>query len=301
MASDRRADDPAGAALTERAPAKINLTLHIRGRRADGFHDLESLVAFAGAHDVLRLTPGEDLALAVSGPMAQACGPDDDNLVLKAARALAALVPGLRAGRFTLLKRLPAAAGVGGGSSDAAAALRLLARANGLALDDPRLREAAAQIGSDVPVCLDPRARMMRGRGEELGPPLPLPPLFAVLVNPGVALETRAVFGRIGLPLGAVSPHGPHPMLDDARDFEALTRALGRARNDMEDAACVLAPVVSDVLAVLSAARGARLARMSGSGATCFALFPTCHAAARAARVLARAQPGWWVRPTILR
>ncbi len=287
-------------ALIEKAPAKLNLTLHIRGRRDDGWHDLESLVAFAGAGDLLSLEPADALSLVVEGPMAGACGPVDSNLVLKAARALAQRVPGLRAGRFCLLKRLPAAAGIGGGSSDAAAALRLLARLNGLAPDDPRVFDAALATGSDVPVCLDPRARMMRGRGEELGPRIVLPPLFAVLVNPGVGLETARVFAEIGLDRGEASPFGSHPLIE-AETFDSLMPKLRRARNDMEDAACVLAPVVSDTLAVLAAARGAKLARMSGSGATCFVLFADCRAAARAAKVIVRDHPGWWAKASALR
>ncbi|PWB84023.1 MAG: 4-(cytidine 5'-diphospho)-2-C-methyl-D-erythritol kinase, partial [Methylocystaceae bacterium] len=155
--------------LVTRAPAKINLTLHILGRRADGYHELESLVAFSGGGDLLRLEPGAELTLAVDGPTAAAAGDGADNLVLRAARQLAERVPGLRLGAFRLTKRLPVAAGVGGGSSDAAAALRLLARANNLSPDDPRLLDAARATGSDVPVCLDPRARFMRGAGEEIG------------------------------------------------------------------------------------------------------------------------------------
>ncbi|MDB5571889.1 MAG: 4-diphosphocytidyl-2-C-methyl-D-erythritol kinase [Hyphomicrobiales bacterium] len=288
------------AVLVEKAPAKLNLTLHVRGRREDGWHDLESLVAFAGAGDLLTLEPADGLALEVEGPTAAACGPADDNLVMKAARALAQRVPGLRAGRFRLLKRLPAAAGLGGGSSDAAAALRLLARLNGLAGDDPRVFAAAAATGSDVPVCLDPRARMMLGRGDDVGPRIFLPRLFAVLVNPGVALETARVFGRIGLAKGEASGFGPHPAIGN-ETFDALIPKLRRARNDMEDAACALAPVVGDVLAVLGAAPGAKLARMSGSGATCFALFADCRTAARAARAIAHGHPGWWAKASALR
>jgi 4-diphosphocytidyl-2-C-methyl-D-erythritol kinase len=287
--------------LFERAPAKVNLTLHVRGRREDGWHDLESLVVFAGVHDLLWLEPGDDLALDVEGPTAGAAGPSADNSVLKAARALAERVQHLRSGRFRLLKRLPAAAGIGGGSADAAAALRLLARLNALEPHDPRLRAAAEATGSDVPVCLDPRARMMRGRGEEVGPALGLPPLFAVLVNPGVALSTPAVFAGIGLAPGERSIWGGHPQIGGGESLDALLPKLRKARNDMEDSASVLAPVVGHVLAVLGAGRGARLARMSGSGATCFALFPDCHAAARAARVIGRDHPSWWVRPTALR
>lgn len=288
-------------ALVERAPAKVNLTLHVRGRRDDGWHDLESLVVFAGVHDLLWLEPGDALALDVDGPTAGAAGPLADNSVLKAARALGERSPGLRWGRFRLLKRLPAAAGVGGGSSDAAAALRLLARLNGLSPGDPRVAAAAQATGSDVPVCLEPRARMMEGRGEEVGPALGLAPLFAVLVNPGVALSTPAVFGEIGLKAGERAIWGAHPPIAPGESFEALLSKLRRGRNDMEDAASVLAPVVGHVLAVLGAARGVRLARMSGSGATCFGLFADCHAAARAARVISRDHPSWWVRPTVLR
>src|SRR5215470_2715447 len=193
----------APAARAEPAPAKVNLTLRVLGRRADGYHDIESLVAFAGVGDELGFTPGGALALAVSGPTARASGEVADNLVLKAARALAERVPGLQTGHFSLSKRLPVAAGLGGGSADAAAALRLLARANRIALDDTRLADAARATGADVPVCLDPRARVMRGIGEVLSPPINLPPLPTVLVNPGVPLATKdvfAAFARMGSP-----------------------------------------------------------------------------------------------------
>ncbi len=294
------ADRVTRAALIERAPAKINLSLHVRGRRRDGWHDLESLVAFAGIADLLQLEPGPQLSLSVEGPMAQAAGPIDDNLVLKAARALQKQAPNLRMGRFHLLKRLPAAAGIGGGSADAAAALRLLARLNNMAPDDPRLHAAAAQIGSDVPVCLDPHARMMRGRGDELGPRLELPPLFAVLLNPGLALETRLVFGEMGYAPGEASPFGAHPEIG-VETCSSLNAKLKRARNDMEDAASVLAPVIGHALSVLGAARGAAFARMSGSGATCFALFADCRAAAATAKAIRRDHPEWWTKATLLR
>ncbi len=287
--------------LVERAPAKINLSLQIVGRREDGFHELESLVAFTGGGDTLTLHPDEALSLDLEGPTAGNAGALDDNLVLRAARALSARVPGLKSGRFHLFKRLPVAAGIGGGSSDAAAALRLLARLNGLSLDDARVHEAACEIGSDVPVCVVAQARMMLGRGERLGPLMTLPRLFAVLVNPGVPVETRAVFARIGLKPGAVSGYGAHPVLDGQPSFETLLSAMKKARNDMEDAASVLAPVVGHCLAVLSAARGAKLARMSGSGATCFALFEDCRAAKAAACVIRRDHPEWWVKSALLR
>lgn len=290
-----------GQIFHARAPAKVNLSLHVPRRREDGWHELESLVVFSRSGDALSLDPGAALSLTVAGPRAQGAGPDAENLVLKAARNLAARVEGLTSGAFHLVKRLPAAAGIGGGSSDAAAALRLLAQANGLPLDDPRLREAAKATGADVPVCLEARARVMRGVGDELGPALALPPLFAVLVNPGVAVETRRVFAEMGLKPGEAQTFGkPHPAIVSGMERDALFAALKQARNDMEDAACVIAPVVGHVLSVLSGARGCRLARMSGSGATCFALFDDCAAAARAARAIRRAHDRWWVKTAVL-
>ena len=287
--------------LTTRAPAKINLTLHILSRRDDGYHALESLVAFTGAGDALSLEPGRELTLDVFGPTATAAGVGPDNLVLRAARNLAERVEGLRLGAFHLTKVLPVAAGIGGGSSDAAAALRLLARANDLALDDERLAASASATGADVPVCLAPTTRMMRGVGEILGEPLRLPPLPAVLINPGVPVETRAVFQRLGLAPGATLERAAHPPIVPDMSADALWSALAKGRNDLEDAACVLAPVIVDALAVLGAAKGCRLARMSGSGATCFGLFASRRAASRASAVIKAQQPGWWVRSAMLR
>ncbi len=287
--------------LTTRAPAKINLTLHVRGRRQDGYHDLESLVAFSGAGDTLSLAPGESLSLDISGPTASAAGAGDDNLVLRAARRLSEDIRGLRLGAFRLEKRLPVAAGIGGGSSDAAAALRLLARANDLARDDPRIREAARAVGSDVPVCLEPRARMMRGAGESLGAPIELPPLPAVLINPGVPVATAPVFAALGLRPGASRGGAAHMEIGAQPSAAELLAALAKCRNDLEDAACLQAPVIVDALAILRAARGCRLARMSGSGATCFALFATRRDAVRAARVIRAQHPGWWVKTAVLR
>lgn len=287
--------------ISARAPAKINLTLHIEGRRSDGYHDLTSLVAFAGCGDFLTLTPAEFFDLTLEGPTAVEAGDGGDNLVARADRALRAEKPGLATGAFHLVKRLPVAAGIGGGSADAAAALRLLAAANDLPLHDPALQLAARATGADVPVCLIPRARMMRGVGEQLSAPIRLPPLFAVLVNPGAPVETRAVFHKLGLRHGESLGYGPHPSIGSGLDFEALIRLLKKGRNDMEDAACVIAPVIGHVLAVLAGARGCRLARMSGSGATCFALFETRHEAAAAARAISRGHPDWWVKATLLR
>jgi 4-diphosphocytidyl-2-C-methyl-D-erythritol kinase len=283
------------AARPEKAPAKVNLTLRVVGRRADGYHDIESLVAFAGVGDSLALTPGRALALDVGGPTAQAAGDIGDNLVLKAARALAERVTGLKLGHFELSKRLPVAAGLGGGSADAAAALRLLARANRIALDDPRLMEAARATGADVPVCLDPRPRLMRGIGDILSDPLDLPRLPAVLVNPGVAVPTRDVFAALNS--APVVEHAPVVPLPKAA---ALVDEIANGGNDLEGPAIELQPVIAEVLAVLRKLPGCRLARMSGSGATCFGLFDSTHASTTAARTLRVGYPAWWVRPTTL-
>ena len=284
--------------LATRAPAKVNLTLHVLGRRPDGYHELESLVAFAGTGDDLSLEPGA-LSLSVSGPTANAAGGEADNLVLKAARALARRVPGLRTGAFHLTKRLPVAAGLGGGSADAAAALRLLARLNGLALDGPAILSAASDTGADVPVCLESRARMMAGAGEVLGPPLRLPPLFAVLANPGVPVATAAVFQALGRGEGGTA--SPHRAIAPALDRPRLVAVVAGGRNDLETAAIALAPAIGKALALMRETQGCRVARMSGSGATVFGVFDDRDAAAAAAGAIRRARPQWWIKPTRLR
>jgi 4-diphosphocytidyl-2-C-methyl-D-erythritol kinase len=285
--------------LVEEAPAKVNLTLRVLGRRADGYHEIESLVAFAGVGDALSFAPGGALALTVQGPSAAQAGATADNLVLKAARALADRVPTVGAGTFDLEKRLPVAAGLGGGSADAAAALRLLARANGLASDDPLLYAAARATGADVPVCLDPRTRLMRGIGEVLFGPFTLPPLQGVLVNPGVALATKAVFARWKPPAAPVVP-ADLTVLTAMSKRDQLVRFLLSQANDLESAAIALAPVVADVLLELSSQPHCELARMSGSGATCFAVFASAADAIKAAEAIHAGYPNWWVRATAL-
>ena len=285
--------------LVENAPAKVNLTLRVLRRRDDGYHEIESLVAFADFGDRLSFSPGGGLALKVHGPSAAAAGEGDDNLVLKAARALAARLPDITLGTFDLDKRLPVAAGLGGGSADAAAALRLIAKANHVAHDDPSLHAAARATGADVPVCLDPRPRIMRGIGEVLSPPLPLPLLPAVLVNPGVAVPTKSVFASLQL------SSTPPASLDDGtvaklRSREELVRVLALQANDLEPPAIALAPIIADVLAALRGLEGCALARMSGSGATCFALFASADEAAVAEKLLAAKNPTWWVKATML-
>ncbi|WID95623.1 4-(cytidine 5'-diphospho)-2-C-methyl-D-erythritol kinase [Bosea vestrisii] len=292
------------ARLATRAPAKVNLSLRVLGRRADGYHELDSLVAFAGVGDELSLSSGEPAGVQISGPFAAGLSTGPDNLVLKAERALRDEIAGLRSGRFHLVKRLPVASGIGGGSADAAAALRLLARLNDLPLSHPALHAAAGRVGADVPVCLEARARMMAGIGERLGPPLKPPRLFALLVNPGVAVETAAVFRALGLPPGqdhaggvdAFEPGDPPPASP-----AALIAVLAASGNDLEAPARSVAPIIGEVLSALSALPGCRLARMSGSGATCFALFDDCRVSAEAGKLLTHGRPDWWVKATVLR
>ncbi|WP_342360501.1 4-(cytidine 5'-diphospho)-2-C-methyl-D-erythritol kinase [Terrarubrum flagellatum] len=284
--------------LHERAPAKINLSLRVVGRRADGYHLLDSLVVFASdVFDELSLTPGEGLSLAVEGPLATDAGDPSGNLVLKAARALMERCEGIKVGAFRLAKRLPVAAGLGGGSADAAAALRLLARLNDIALDHPDLFEAARATGADVPVCLQSRARMMRGIGDELGPILPPPNIRALLVNPRVACPTASVFRELNL-----APGDLRKRADDASAGanENLLDWLAARPNDLEAPAIRLAPVIADVLETLRALDGCALARMSGSGATCFGLFDARDVAEQAASALRGARPDWWIATTKL-
>jgi 4-diphosphocytidyl-2-C-methyl-D-erythritol kinase len=293
-------DVDAASIIADFAPAKINLSLHVVGRRADGYHELDSLVVFADVGDRLTLEPGGELQIAVQGPTAVAAGPDEDNLVIKAARLLAARVDRLKTGRFTLDKQLPVAAGIGGGSSDAAAALRLLAQINELSLDDPRLREAAKLTGADVPVCLNPRPRVMRGIGELLSPPIELPKLPAVLINPRVAVPTKDVFKLLAAPPVPEGHSAARPWPEFARDVSSVVSTLREQRNDLEGPAVALQPVIADVLSALHASTACLLARMSGSGATCLGLFDSVSGAQAAARDISARQPGWWVQAVSL-
>lgn len=283
-------------ALVEYAPAKVNLTLRVGSRRDDGYHNIESLVVFAQARDRVSLVRGEPLSLSLRGPATEAMGAVDDNLILKAAHALSAEIKGLNFGRFELIKELPAAAGLGGGSADAAAALRLLARANELPLDDQRLLAAARATGADVPVCLHPRPRVMRGFGNLLSEPLRLPSLQAVLVHPGVPLSTKDVFAAFDALVEA--PSLP-TSTDIPKSAEGLLAYLQTRGNDLEVAAVSLQPVIERVLLTLRELPGCSLARMSGSGAACFGLFDR-GSAAGAARAIKAKQPHWWVCATAL-
>jgi 4-diphosphocytidyl-2-C-methyl-D-erythritol kinase len=281
-----------------RAPAKINLTLRVIGRRADGYHELESLVAFAGLCDWIGFEPGRDLGLEVLGPRAVEAGPVDQNLVLRAARSLAAHVPRLRLGRFRLVKRLPAAAGLGGGSADAAAALRLLADDAGLTVDNPEVCAAAMATGADVLACLRPQARMMTGIGDQLGPLIPLPKMSAVLVNPQVEAPTPKVFAALGLAPGSVLESSAESFDERWRGAASILDFLASSRNDLEAAAVRVAPAIALVRERLAQIPEAIATGMSGSGATCFALFVDRRSATLARRIVATERPDWWVVAT---
>jgi 4-diphosphocytidyl-2-C-methyl-D-erythritol kinase len=287
------------ALLSEDGRAKVNLTLRVVGRRVDGYHDLESVVAFADCADRLSLAPGSELDLKITGPLAQACGATADNLVFKAAQLLGERVPELKLGDFILDKVLPVAAGIGGGSADAAAALRLLAQANGLAIDDARLIEAARRTGADVPVCLASCACVMTGVGETLLP-LSLPKLPCVLVNPRVPVATSDVFKALGLRngellVGAADVMRAAAWPEHGASVEDWVEALSAGTNDLEAPATRIQPVIGEVLSALSATNGAWLVRMSGSGATCFAIFENTAEAQRAAQKIEADHPQWWV------
>jgi 4-diphosphocytidyl-2-C-methyl-D-erythritol kinase len=292
------------AALNQDARAKVNLTLRVVGRRVDGYHDLESVVAFADCADRLTLTPGSELHLKTTGPLAQACGETSENLVFKAAHLLGERVPDLKLGDFTLDKVLPVAAGIGGGSADAAAALRLLAQINGLAVDDSRLVEVAKLTGADVPVCLASRACVMTGVGETLLP-LALPKLPCVMVNPRIPVATKDVFAALGLRngellVGVTDVIRAAAWPDEGASVEDWVEALAASANDLEAPATRIQPVIGEVLSALSATNGAWLARMSGSGATCFAIYENTADAQRASQKIQQDHPGWWVHTGVL-
>jgi 4-diphosphocytidyl-2-C-methyl-D-erythritol kinase len=284
------------ALLVESAPAKINLTLRVLGRREDGYHEIESLVAFTDISDTISLRPRPGTALKITGPFAGACGPVADNLAIKAVAALRERAGRITAGHFLLDKQIPVAAGIGGGSADAAAALRLLARANSIARDDKRLASAALFVGADVPVCLESRARIMRGVGDLLSAPLPLPAMPAVLVNPKVPVPTRDVFARF-----AGSQQRTDKYLRNVpAQFDAMIGFLHEHGNDLTQAAIACAPVITEVLIAMRALPAVQLVRMSGSGPTCFALFRSAGEAIVAARRLEAERKDWWVSATTI-
>ena len=271
--------------MHEFAPAKVNLYLHVTGRRADGYHLLDSLAVFPPVGDTLSATLAPELSLRLEGRFGAGLASEPDNLVLRAARALAAAAGITTGAKLVLTKELPIASGIGGGSADAAASLRLLSRLWGLDVD---LHAIATRLGADVPVCLANVPTRMAGIGEILTPAPDLPQAGILLANPGIAVATPAVFKA------RTSPYSPPATVPAAWDSTAaLVRDLAALGNDLEAPAIALAPEIADVLAALQALPGARLARMSGSGATCFALFDAPAAADAAARAMMPTK--WWV------
>jgi 4-diphosphocytidyl-2-C-methyl-D-erythritol kinase len=283
----------------ELAPAKLNLTLEVLGRRADGYHELASLVAFAGVGDSVELAEGGALELLIDGPFAAGLI-GSDNLICQAALAAKELRPALQLGRFSLTKALPVASGIGGGSADAAAALRLLAHANAGTLTHADLVKLASGLGSDVSVCLSSRPALMTGRGEKVWPVSGFPPCGVVLANPGLALASAAVYGALKAPSLPEPPSAPPAVPDFAGSFaRLLDYALPRG-NFLQPPAMALAPQIATVLAALEALPGTRLVRLSGSGPTCFALFAEEAEARAAASRLAASHADWWVAASTL-
>lgn len=274
-----------------RALAKLNLYLHVMGRRSDGYHLLDSLVAFADVGDEIIAEAAPSLSLKIAGPYAAALSESPRaNLVWRAAEALAAQAKREPAAALTLVKNLPVASGIGGGSSDAAAALRALASLWEITVAEGELAALGARLGADVPVCLLGRTAWLGGVGEHVGPAPALPQCAVLLANPGAALATAEVFAARR---GAFSvPARFDAMPGNASGLAAL---LAERRNDLSDAAVALCPVIAEVLARLALLRGALLARMSGSGATCFALFATLEEAEAAARQLRAERGDWWI------
>lgn len=291
------ASDPFAAAETihRAAPAKLNLYLHIVGRRADGYHLLDSLVAFAGVHDTVSAAKAPALSLALAGPFADRLSGEADNLVLRAARMLADVAGVRPAAALRLVKRLPVASGIGGGSADAAAALAATGALWRITHKPGALETLALALGADVPVCVAGRAAQMSGIGEQVVPAAALPLTPLVLVNPLVPLATPAVFkARRG------DFSHPAPLTEPPRDARDLAEALARRRNDLTEAAAGLVPAIREILALLEAQTGCLLSRMSGSGATCFALFARAEEAEAAAATLKKLKPAWWVAASAL-
>ena len=286
-----RPDQDSVTLVRRAAPAKLNLYLHVLGRREDGYHLLDSLVAFADIADVVAARPAPALSLEITGPFASGLRDDlSANLVWRAATALARRAGIEPRAALALEKNLPVASGIGGGSSDAAAALKALGELWRLDLGERQFQGLAESLGADVPVCLFGEPAWVGGIGEAVAPAPPLPPCSVVLVNPGLSLATPAVFKTRA---GAFSE--PARFETAPTDAAALARLLQARRNDLTPAALALAPEISEVLRALGAEAGALMARMSGSGATCFALFADEGASRASARRLQAAHPGWWV------
>lgn len=285
----------AGGPTHRFAPAKLNLYLHVGDKRADGYHELASLVVFADTGDDVEVRAAKRLALTLEGPFAEALASEPDNLVLKAARELDVWAEerGHRVApvEIVLRKNLPIASGIGGGSSDAAATLLLLAAHWSLPIAFGELEAIARKLGADVPVCLRSRPTLVQGMGELLTTVPDLPPFSLVLVNPCVEVPTRRVFEALTVRSGAVAPN--LPAFTSVRDLAML---LDRTTNDLAAPAKTIAPVVMHAESALVTTEGCLIARMSGSGATCFGIYETRAAAEAAARTIAARHPEWWIR-----
>lgn len=279
--------------ITEKAPAKLNLTLHVTGQRPDGYHTLESLVAFAQVSDEISARAASSDSLTIVGPFSTQITSDQSNLVLRAVAAFRASWPNKLPGglEIKLTKNLPVAAGIGGGSSDAAAMLRIMAQLTKAPTDPAELLNVAAHLGADVPVCLQTMPRIISGVGELLGPPLPLPEIYAVLVNPLKATATNDVFARLKHKDNPDMPTLPEKFAN-ASD---LAEWLKTTRNDLVQAACELTPDIAEIIEILQENPDCLLARMSGSGATVFALFATSERAEKTASALGTKWPDYWV------
>lgn len=286
-------DRDSGVVAVE-APAKVNLYLHVTGRRSDGYHELDTLMVFTDLADRLTVAPSDSLSLAVEGPFAANLPSDSEsNLVMKAARALAHAAGVEPTGKMMLTKNLPVSAGLGSGSSDAAAALKALSRHWDLPAGAVDLAALGLGIGSDIPGCLEARSIFVRGIGDGIEATPPLPPVDMLLVNPGVQLSTKSVFEARK---GGFSPEARFSKAPG--DVRALADLLEARTNDLTDPAIRLSPVIQEVLAAIDSAPGCRLARMSGSGATCFGLFDDAETAARAKDQIQR--ENWWCGVTRL-
>ena len=300
-ANDLRASPHRSAmanSICEAARAKVNLTLHIKGKRRDGYHELESLVVFADVSDELVFTPASEDRFSLEGPFAGLV--DGENLVLKAKRAFASWLGVTVSGDFCLKKNIPVAAGLGGGSSDAAAAIRALLKVYDRDEDTKTFIRQSASIGADVPVCLQNSAAWMCGLGERVTPVSSLTPLPALLVNPGIKLSTAAVFKTLNAKPLQPEEAGAPPSFPGWRNPREAAVWLNEGRNDLEAPAIALEPAVKKVLDALRHLDDCMLSRLSGSGPTCFGIFLSQDAAAEAASEMRRSHPNWWVQATTL-
>ncbi len=289
--TDVSTETPLGAVAIH-APAKINLYLHVTGRRADGYHELDSLVGFTSHGDLIQVRQHEKLYFQINGPFGSSLQANDDNLIVRAAKALARETGHQGGAHITLKKNLPVSSGIGGGSADAAATLKALNLLWKTGLVDGDLATLGLKLGADIPVCILSKAARMSGVGESVSKVESLPPLGVLLINPGIPISTLKVFK---MHRGSFSQRVE---LQPIEDTEVLYEFLAHQRNDLQDLAIQIVPGIKEVLDILSAETGCRLVRLSGSGATCFGLFDNETLAKDAGRSISGNYPNWWVQPT---